>query len=695
MNLTRALLVLMGLTLLRSAGAEDKVLFSFDSVPGPDLLRTTDTKVARDRPGWLRINTGHDKPWPGITLKAPKGRWDLSRFGRVALPVRNLGTNKVTVHCRVDNPGADGTRHCVTGSLTLAPGQEGVLTTTLKRTSYDKMDGKLFGMRGYPVAAGGDRTVDAANITQILVFVGKPRVDHAFAIGAPRAAGIYTPPTAWTSDASPYFPMIDTFGQYKHKDWPGKVHSPQDLQQRKAREARDLAIHPGPPDRDQYGGWTAGPQLQATGFFRTTKYRGKWWLVDPEGRLFFSQGIDCVRMIDVTPVEQRRHWFEDFPGDQAEFQDFLQYRTPLKGHYAGRRVRCFSFATANLLRKYGSDWKSEAANLAHRRLRSWGMNTIANWSDSAVFLMRRTPYTDNVGSWGVKMIEGSEGYWGKFPDVYDESFAASLKRAMAAKRGRGANDPWCIGYFSDNEMSWGDATSLALAALKSPADQPAKQAFVRDLKMKYGRIEKLNEAWVTSHESWEALLETRETPDLERAREDLVAFYTRTAETYFRTVRDTIQAVAPNQLYLGCRFASVNEQAARAAAKYCDVVSYNLYRRDVSDFKFPGGDMPLIIGEFHFGALDRGLFHTGLVPVENQVARGRAYEDYMLGAARHPLFVGAHWFQWQDEPTTGRAYDGENYQIGFLDIADTPYPETVRASRDVAARLYTIRLDGQ
>lgn len=158
-------------------------------------------------------------------------------------------------------------------------------------------------------------------------------------------------------------------------------------------------------------------------------------------------------------------------------------------------------------------------------------------------------------------------------------------------------------------------------------------------------------------------------------------------------MRDTIKTVAPNQLYLGCRFAAVNDDAAKAAGKYCDVVSYNLYRRSIADFKYPGGDKPLMVGEFHFGALDRGLFHTGLVPVENQQARAEAYRDYVLGALHHPQFVGTHWFQWQDEPTTGRVYDEENYQIGFLDVADTPYRETMAVSRDIGQRLYETRLE--
>ena len=109
----------------------------------------------------------------------------------------------------------------------------------------------------------------------------------------------------------------------------------------------------------------------------------------------------------------------------------------------------------------------------------------------------------------------------------------------------------------------------------------------------------------------------------------------------------------------------------------------------MADFQFDGGaDVPLIIGEFHFGALDRGMFHTGLVPTASQQTRAEAYQQYVLGALHHPQLVGCHWFQYCDEPTTGRVYDEENYQIGFVDIADTPYAETIAASREVGERLY-------
>jgi len=195
--------------------------------------------------------------------------------------------------------------------------------------------------------------------------------------------------------------------------------------------------------------------------------------------------------------------------------------------------------------------------------------------------------------------------------------------------------------------------------------------------------------------TWQALLEERQVPDKKKAWADLTAFYRKTAEAYFRSIRDELKQVAPNQLYLGCRFAWVNDRAARAAMKFCDVVSYNRYSYSVEQHRLPNGiDMPTIIGEFHFGALDRGMFHTGLKRTTDQQDRADKYGSYVRGALRNPQIVGTHWFQYKDQATTGRG-DGENYQIGFIDICDKPYPEIVRAAREVGYSLYEYRLEGE
>ncbi len=655
-------------------------------------MRTTDAKISRGDSGVVRVETGHEHQWPGVAIVAPDGTWDLSRFGSVEVAVKNTGAQALKLACRVDNDGGNGKDHSVSGKLELAPGAAGTMHVALWRTHSDTLGGNLFGMRGTPVALGGPSTVDPARITQVLVFLTKPASDRTFEITSVRADGSYTAPTASTSDADPYFPFIDTFGQYRHRDWPGKVRSLDELHARRDDEAKELAAQPGPAEWDKFGGWKDGPQLDATGFFRTQKHAGKWWLVDPEGRLFFSNGIDAAGVGGVTVTQEREHYFADFPGAQPEFAEFISQPSALKGHYAGRQVRAFSFAGANLFRKYGADWRTVNDDWIHRRFRSWGINTLGMWTEANVTALRRTAYTDAIGSYGVPMIAGSEGYWGKFPDPFDPRFREKMRMQMEAKRGKSAGDPWCLGFFSDNEMSWGDDTSLAISALRSPPSQPAKRAFLEVLRKKYDDIAKLNAAWGSAHASWEALAESTATPDYAKARPDLTSFYTRVAEEYFRAARDTIKEVAPQQIYLGCRFAWGNPLAQAAAAKFCDVVSFNLYYKDLADFTFEGGaDVPLVVGEFHYGATDRGVFHAGLRAVENQVARAAAYTKYVRTALRDPQFVGCHWFTYRDEPTTGRPLDEENFQIGFVDIADTPYREMIEASRELGREMYPLR----
>jgi len=667
-------------------GAEAMVLVDFG--PGFDVgsVATTDSKVALSENGTLRIETGRAEQWPGVTLKAPGGKWDLSPYEYVALDVNNLGDNSITLSCRIDNPGADGSKNCVTDSISLGAKAAGTLVVPLASGALVLSEPlELIGMRGYPTH---ERKIDPANVTQLLLFVTKPTVDHVFEIDNIRAGG-----SLQVLDSKTFIPFIDEFGQFIHRDWPGKTHSLTELVDGRKTEEEDLAAHPGPADRSQYGGWTAGPKLEATGSFRVEKFNGKWWLIDPEGRLFWSHGIDCVGSGNATPISDRTGYFARLPAANSPFAQF--YGTggwAPHGYYKDHSpYKTYDFSQANLLLKYGNTWQADFAEVTHRRLKSWGLNTIANWSDSNIYLMRNTPYVCTISS-NSKKLEGSEGYWGKFYDVFDPSFRSGLAERIAAEKDRTADDPWCIGYFVHNEIAWGDELSLAVAALSSPADQPAKNVFIEDLKAKYKTIDKLNAAWATKHASWEDLLKAVEPPDKDKARVDLAEFYTKTAETYFKTIREELKRAAPNKLYLGCRFAWVNDRAALAATKFCDVVSYNHYSYSVADQKLPNDvDMPIIIGEFHFGALDRGMFHTGLKKTMNQQDRAEKYKSYVQGALRNPHIVGTHWFQYKDQATTGRG-DGENYQIGFLDICDTPYPEIVRACREVGYGMYEFRL---
>jgi hypothetical protein len=665
--------------------AEEQVLFEFGSDFDIGSVVTSDAKATRAEAG-LHISTGHEKPWPGITLKAPVGKWDLSKYEYISIDVKNVADGPVTVSCRVDNPGADGNKNCVTDSITLAGREQGMLTVQIFPVPWKLSEPlELVGMRGYPIHAG---KVDTSNITQMLFFVTRPSIDHVFEIGNIRAGGGVT-----VLGAKTFFPFIDKFGQFIHSDWLGKTHSLDELVANSIAEKEDLAVHPGPADRDKYGGWSAGPQLKATDLFRVEKYKGKWWLVDPEGRLFWSHGTDCVGSGNSTPITDRENYFQNLPKADSPFGKFYGGGSwAPHGYYKDHSpYKTYDFSRANLLRKYGEDWATAFTEITHRRLKSWSMNTIANWSDSNIYLMRKTPYVCTI-SYNARTLEGSEGYWGKFFDVFDPSFRDALRRRLESEKGRAIGDPWCIGYFVHNELAWGDEVSLALATLVSPAEQPAKKVFLEDLKDKYKTIDELNDVWGTNHATWDALLQSTQMPDKEKALADLTAFYTKTAETYFGIIREELNKYAPDQLYMGCRFAWVNDLAARAAAKFCDVVGYNRYTYSVAEESLPDGiDKPIIIGEFHFGALDRGMFHTGLRKMVSQQDRADKYKSYVQGALRNPYIVGTHWFQYKDQATTGRG-DGENYQIGLIDVCDKPYPETIQAVREVGYNLYEYRL---
>ena len=167
---------------------------------------------------------------------APEGRWDLSPFAEVLLDVKNVGPEAIDVYLRVNNPGVDGVRHCVTGRVALEPGQ--------RRTSRIALSVKpLFGMRGYPENYGEKLDIDPALVNQVIVFLAKPQADHVFEIISLSAAGSAEKAKA---EEKTFFPLIDTFGQYVHKDWPGKTHSLAELREHRRQEESDLAAHPGP-----------------------------------------------------------------------------------------------------------------------------------------------------------------------------------------------------------------------------------------------------------------------------------------------------------------------------------------------------------------------------------------------------------------------------------------------------------------
>ncbi len=489
-----------------------------------------------------------------------------------------------------------------------------------------------------------------------------------------------------------FFPFIDEFGQFMHKTWKNKIISKDDFKKRIEEEKAFDKAHPPLAGLDEFFGlMDARRKYKATGRFRVEKVDGKWFFITPKGNLFWSLGIDCVGEFSSTPIEDREFYFKDIADEKYAYKSWWG-----KFHYE-KPHKCFSFTQKNIDTKYGGDaWKTYGATAA-RRMTAWGLNTYGAWSAGSVLENSKIPFAYILNSHKKNFLDAQsemEGYWMKFPEYFDPSFETETKK-LAAKKAHLINSPYCIGVFVDNELPWQKRDlDLARGVLSCPATQPSKIEFRKMLEKKYSDISALNKAWNADYSGWENLLERRDffpkTPDGEG---DMLAMEIKIYERYFEVCRAAVKEVSADTLYFGCRFAWGNESVARVASGHCDVVSYNVYAVEVSEFKLPQGceDKPVIIGEYHFGNQDAGTFGGGLQPRRTLKEKVEGYEGYTWSAVRNPNIIGAHWFQWFDQLTTGRS-DGENYAIGFVDVADTPIYEMALASRKISERMYAERL---
>ncbi len=649
-----------------------------------NFVKTRHAKVALKPENALLIEMDAENPL--VELYAPDSHWDLRTNSAVSFEVSNLGSRPILLNGHIDD------YQWNEGVLALNPGETSVMRILIKGYRLPEthpMARSYEGMFGFP---GGYYwhwvPKDAQHIKKIKLSLVNPKESARLSIKNIVAEGNLME-KSYEEIRKTLFPFVDAYGQYMHKEWMGKVHSDEELKKAVELEKKDLLKHPSPQDRNKYGGWTKGKKYKATRHFRVEKISGRWWLIDPEGCLFWSHGITGVaKAAATTKVAGREKYFSSMPDKKSPLYQFANSRQGA--------IVTFNYTGANLYRKYGANWEDIKSEMAHRRLRSWGMNTFGNWSDETTYLQRKTPYTVSV-NFRWKRVGGNL----KFPNVFDPSYKTNLEKTFK-KHAETWEDDYCIGYFVDNELhGWG---SIGKHVLQSPASDNAKVELVKYLTDKYKSIEQLNTAWACDYHSWKTLLNSTNEVKGKAANTDLLAFERIMVDLYYMTCRDVIKSMAPHKLYMGSRLHNhyypedLGHQRwiVPIAAKYCDIVSFNRYRFVPNDMLFHDKsiDKPIIIGEFHFGALDRGMLHTGLRSVQNQEQRGRVYYEYIKGALENPYIVGAHWFQYGEQAVTGRG-DGENYQIGFLDVCDTPYQETIDASRKVGEQMYELRLNAQ
>jgi len=310
---------------------------------------------------------------------------------------------------------------------------------------------------------------------------------------------------------------------------------------------------------------------------------------------------------------------------------------------------------SNCIRGRGRRSSTVDTNLIERRMTAWGLNTVGNWSSfREANNGRRKAY---VATFRCPRTQPS--FLG-MPDVYGEEFARSLDEAAQRQCEPIKDDPWLIGTFIGNEPPWPKRESELVDMFLNGPDT-ATRTKIR--------------AYLTQG-------------DTKERREHFVhAMF----ERYLDLINAAIKKYDSNHLNLGIRFGGSPPEAVCRLAKKFDVCSINVYEYEPTrqlkrTFALTG--RPIVIGEFHFGVPANGL-SAGLVQTKNQSERAAGYRYYVEQAMALPYFLGAHWFQWQDQSALGRM-DGENYNIGLVDVTNRPYLEMVQALAATHKVLYNV-----
>ena len=534
----------------------------------------------------------------------------------------------------------------------------------------------------------------ALRLPLILFQPGQP-ASVPWRLRAGETVSLTTHFTIWQKpDLKTLSPFIDAFGQCRYASWSGKVTGNADLAQAAREEARRLGTWKPAPGYDRYGGILgAGWHEKPSGFYRVARHDGKWWLVTPAGNPCFYRGIcTCPSLTwDRTPVSGREFLFDWLPPHTGQYAEAWGHND--WGDGGGDSV---AFLTTNLVRKYGADWKQKETAVTRRRIAAWGFTGYGKWCG-----IDGEPVLPVLGYRGIPRLV-------RRPDFFDpeigRQFRATLERQIAPHR----SDPNIVGWSVGNEYD--EIITLdEIRQILGRADASASKRALVEYGLRTvggGSLVRLGALWKVPALSLEELAShpiTVPDADLERLRQ----YY---EDRYDAFVEKAVKDADPSHLYLGFWIVPgwwQNETDWSIAARHCDVIGYDRYAPVFADALMKRllkqADKPVLCGEFSFPPWYRGQRGFGIYDASwtpDEAASGEAYSAWVHAAAANPYCVGVSWFQYRDEPITGRGpgqgpalVEGEHYAFGLIDVTDTPKYTLLARIRDANMAATRIRLE--
>lgn len=326
------------------------------------------------------------------------------------------------------------------------------------------------------------------------------------------------------------------------------------------------------------------------------------------------------------------------------------------------------------------------------RVRAAGFKGLGAWCNP-VFHNLDVPMTRDLNLWAHTDITDARLYSANWRSVIEDAVRRQVEPLRDNKN--------LVGYYTDNELDWSDnGAGPAMYFDHLPPADANRQKVIATIQSIWPDVIAFNTAWNTTLASYADL---EALPALPHEPADaygklLDVWLKQLALDYFTTTSSLIRQYDPNHLILGVRFkGSAPEEVVAAARGLTDAVSINYYPSDAkldADL-FPmithTADQPVIITEYSFHALDgrsgnRNTFGFN-AQVPDQEARAEGYRLFTQRLARTPFIIGADWFQWMDEPPSGRALDGEDVNFGVVDVDDRPYEALEAAIQETTPTL--------
>lgn len=354
----------------------------------------------------------------------------------------------------------------------------------------------------------------------------------------------------------------------------------------------------------------------ATGFFRAAEARGRWWLVTPDGRPFYANGIDHVT---ATPDDDRG---------------------------TGRCPYCEAIAAGYPSLDAWTDATVE-------RLRAWGFNTLGAWSDVDRFAARM-PYT-------VLLDMASGDDW--FSPAFAARAAAVAAGAVAPRR----DDANLLGWYLDSELRWGPdwraSSTLLENYLALPPGSPGRTVAEhcaghpdRFLHLLARRYFKVTTAAIRAQDPNHLILGTKMITQL-------------TPRTVLREARKYVDVLTVDDYTL---LPGLDDLIQKTWGPFPErtptLAAFHTLTRG-----------PIMVAEYSFRAADSGLPNSWppIFPVyATQQDRADAYATYVERLRQGPWIVGDFWFEFVDEPPGGR-FDGEDSNFGVVSTSDVPWQTLV------------------